>query len=75
MTIVEAVQTVLKEAGRPMSTQEIYDEILKQGLYTFNAKNPKGVMSQAIRERSDAKTNPKVLMFKAIGQGTYALID
>ena len=75
MTIAEAVQTVLRDTGRAMNIQEIYDEIIRQNLYTFGAKNPKGVMSQAIRERSDANPKAKSVMFKVVGQGTYSLAD
>ena len=75
MTIAEAAQTVLRDAGKPMSTQEIYDKIIRQNLYSFGAKSPKGVMSQAIRERSDANPKAKIVMFKSVGQGSYALAD
>ncbi len=75
MTIAEAAKTVLKEANKPLSVQKIYDTIIQQDLYTFGAKNPKGVMSQTIRERSDANPKAKIVMFKSIGQGIYALAD
>ncbi len=75
MTIAEAAKTVLKEANKPLSVQEIYDTIIQQDLYTFGAKNPKGVMSQTIRERSDANPKAKIVMFKSMGQGIYALTD
>jgi len=75
MTIAEAAQTVLKSAVKPLNAKEIYDEIMRLNLYTFGAKNPKGVVSQTIRERSDANPKAKVVMFKAVGQGTYALAD
>ncbi len=75
MTISEAVTTVLKEANKPLSVQEIYDTIIQQNLYTFGAKNPKGVMSQSIRERSDANNKAKIVIFKSLGQGIYTLAD
>ncbi len=75
MTISEAAKTVLKEANKPLSAQEIYDMIIQQDLYTFGAKNPKGVMSQSIREHSDANPKAKIVMFKSMGQGIYALAD
>ncbi len=75
MTIAEAAQTVLSNADKPLKVQEIYDEIIRQNLYTFGAKNPKGVMSQAIRERSDANPAAKVMVFKSLGQGTYTLAN
>lgn len=73
MTIADAVKTVLREAGHAMSVNEIYDEIMKRNLYTFGAKNPKGVMSQAIRERSDANPKAKIVLFKSMGKGIYTL--
>lgn len=73
MTIADAVKTVLREAGHAMSVNEIYDEIMKRNLYTFSAKNPKGVMSQAIRERSDANPKAKIVLFKSMGKGIYTL--
>jgi len=73
MTIADVVQTVLRETGRAMSVNEIYDEITKRNLYTFGAKNPKGVMTQAIRERSDANPKAKVVLFKSMGKGIYTL--
>lgn len=75
MTIAEAVQTVLKDTGKPMHVNEIYKQIIQRNLYTFGAKNPKGVMSQAIRERSDANPKAKQVMFKLVSQGTYETID
>ena len=75
MTIAEAAQTVLKDAGRALSVNEIYDEIMNRNLYTFGAKNPKGVMSQAIRERSDANPKAKIVLFKSMGKGIYTLAE
>jgi len=75
MTISEAAKAVLKETNKPLSVQEIYDAIIQQNLYTFGAKNPKGVVSQTIRERSNANTKAKVVMFKSLGQGIYTLAD
>ena len=75
MTIAEAAQSVLRSASKPLNVQEIYDEIIRQNLYSFGAKNPKGVMTQAIRERSDANPKVKIIMFKSLGQGIYTLTD
>ena len=75
MTIVEAAKTVLNDAGKIMTSQEIYDEIITRNLYTFGAKNPKGVMSQAIREKSDANPKAKNVIFKSVGQGSYTLVN
>jgi len=75
MTIAKAAQTVLKNSNKPLTVQEIYNEVIKQNLYTFGAKNPKGVMSQAIRVRSDANPKAKSVMFKSLDKGMYQLAD
>ena len=74
MTIAEAAQSVLRDTGRPMTTTELYEEIIRRGLYTFGAKNPKSVMTQAIRERSDANPKAKQVLFRKLSQDTYALV-
>ena len=75
MTIAEAAEQVLKNAGKTLSVDEIYAVIIQQNLYTFSAKNPKSVMSQAIKHRSDANANAKSVIFKSHGQGNYSLTD
>ena len=75
MTIAEAAQSVLRESGRAMTTSEIYDEITRRNLYTFGAKSPKSVLSQAIRDRSDANQKAKQVLFRKISQSTYELVE
>ena len=75
MTISDAAQSVLRESGRAMTTTEMYDEIIRRGLYNFGAKNPKSVMSQAIRERSDTNPKAKQVLFRMVSQGTYEIIE
>jgi len=75
MTIAEAAEQVLKNASKALSVDEIYEEIIQRNLYTFGAKNPKSVMSQAIRIRSDANPKAKSVMFKSLDNGLYQLAD
>ena len=49
MTILEAIQQVLKEGNRPLTSEEIYEDIKHKKLYSFGAKNPKGVAQGIIR--------------------------
>lgn len=57
MKMYEAAQTVLRNAGRPMTANEIYDEIIKNQLFTFGAKDPVAVLKQTLRKKSQAE-NP-----------------
>jgi hypothetical protein len=75
MNIAEAARTVLRDSGKPMHVDEIYEQIIHRGLYIFGAKNPKRVMSQASLERSDANLKAKQVMFKLVSQGTFELAN
>lgn len=48
MTIVEAAKKILSE-NEAMSSKEVYEEIVKRGLYEFPAKNPQSVVNGMIR--------------------------
>jgi len=39
-TIIGAALEVLKSEGKPMSIQEIYNQIIDKSLYAFHAQNP-----------------------------------
>ena len=75
MTIAEAAQAVLRRSGRTMTTSEIYEEVIQRDLYKFGAKNPKSVLSQAIRDRSDANPKAKQVLFRMVSKGTYELVE
>lgn len=47
-TIKEAILKVLSESSRSMTAQEIYVQIINQGLYTFGAQNPVNVVRNTI---------------------------
>lgn len=49
LTIREAVIKVLKLKGKPLSSREIYDKIIEQDLYRFNAERPEGIVKVEIR--------------------------
>jgi len=53
ITIKEAVSKVLLDAMHAMTANEIYDEIIKQGLYTFEAQNPVNVVRTTIEYSCD----------------------
>lgn len=52
-----------------MTIQEIYDEIVKNNLYEFNAENPKGVLYITIQRRcigSEISKPNAIKLFKII---------
>ena len=46
------ITEVLSAAGRPMTAQEVYDEICIRSLYEFNAKSPIGIVRNALSRHS-----------------------
>lgn len=74
MNMYEAAKAILAESGQPMHAKEIYERIVERDLFRFGAKNPVSVLSQTLREKSDAgkTTNP---LFKRTGPGIYGLAE
>ncbi len=52
-TIKEAVLKVLSDKSHSMAADEIYGEIIKQGLYDFGAQNPVNVVRNIIESACD----------------------
>lgn len=52
MTILEAALKVLKASNCPMTAQEIYDQICKEKLFAFGAKDPVAILKAQLRRNS-----------------------
>lgn len=75
-TIAQVAQKVLRVLGRPASVDEIYGEILKRGLYTFNTPTPKHVLRTAIRRQTDCVERVDAqdeILFELVGEDVYGL--
>lgn len=77
MKIYEAAKAVLKESGKPMHARDIHREIVAKGLYSFGAKDPVSIVSQALRKKTaDAPGGGAAeIVFERTGPGTYGLVD
>lgn len=51
MTIVESIKCVLQQNNDGLTSKQINDEIIRQGLYSFGAENPVGVVNAQLRRR------------------------
>ena len=51
MTILEAIKQVLSQHKAGLTAQEVYDEIISQGLYNFGAQQPVSVVNSQMRRR------------------------
>lgn len=73
-TIKEAVIEALKQNSTPLSVRAIYNYIIEQDLYRFNAINPENIVKTEIRRHSEGiefpTAHPKKY-FQALQDGKY----
>jgi len=70
MTIAESIKCILAGNSEGLTSKQIYDEIIRQGLYSFGAENPAGVVNAQLRRRCvglDFPTAYPVKLFEIAG--------
>jgi len=76
-TIKDAVQTVIKESGQPMTAQEAHDAIVARNLYEFGAKQPVAIVQTVLRRHTEGvdlkKSSPEKL-FRLTAEKRYTVI-
>ena len=82
MTIIEAIKTIMKSENRALTSNEIYEKIIEQNLYSFGARDPKSIVNGIIRRHSigvDFPTANPVKHFRLYSKhghvNTYVLKD
>lgn len=60
-TIAQVAVEVLKAGKKPMTAEEITVAILDQGLFPFNSKTPKSMVSSAIERRCEGSKRKDTL--------------
>ena len=69
-SIHQVAADVIKEHGRAMTANEVYEAMKSNGLYEFKAKNPATVVRSQLRRHSrNVESKNKV------GQGIFILTD
>ena len=77
-TIIEAISKVLKDNGKSLSIRDIYDQIIDNCYYKFNAQNPYNVVRVEIRRHCIGVNIPSASRkkyFKIHKDGTYSLLS
>lgn len=75
--IHKAISEVLKNAGRPLSAEEIYDAIVEEDLYHFNAQDPLHIVKSQLRRHCkeiDFPSARRVKYFTVMEDGRYGLL-
>lgn len=70
MTILDACVAALEKAGKPLSSDQIYERVVENGLYTFGAKDPKSMVRAALRKHLRSAGGKRV---QEVGKGVYEL--
>ncbi|MGL5080677.1 MAG: winged helix-turn-helix domain-containing protein [Microcoleaceae cyanobacterium] len=77
-TIAQAAIEVLTQAQKPLTASEITQSITDQNLYSFNTKDPRGMVRGAIERRCEGmkrKDSIQPKYFKRIADGKYELTN
>jgi len=78
MTIVDCIRKILNQSKEPLSISEIFDEIIKNNLYSFNAKDPKTIVRQQLRRHCAGLSFPSAMpnkYFRQTEKGKYVLLN
>lgn len=72
-TIAQVTISILQDVNQPMTAAEITQVILDKNLYTFNSKDPRGIVRSAIERRCEGiarkdTTAPKYFRKRADGK-------
>ena len=73
MTVLGAVETVLRQVGQPMGVKAITQAVLQQKLWTSSGKTPDQTIHAQIAV--NIKKNPTTSRIERVGKGLFALRD
>jgi hypothetical protein len=67
---------VLRDAGRPLSSAEIYEAIKAKGLYEFKAKDPANIVRGQLRRHCHNVKSPgaRIKYFEQTADGNFRLL-
>lgn len=77
-TIKEAINSVLRKVGHPLSIKDIYDKIIEWDYYRFRAAYPVGIVATQIRRHCkgiDNAVSSSNKYYQILNDGRFWLID
>ena len=76
-TIRDCIVEVLSASGRAMSSQEVFMEIERRGIYEFNTKSPSNVVRSQLRRhcKNLARKDSTGGEFEMTPDGLFKLAD
>jgi hypothetical protein len=74
LTVIQAALTAINAIGKASTADEIFDYIVRNNLYEFNAKDPQAILKSALRRHSAENTNESkksTLILKKVGGNKF----
>ena len=76
MRMADAAYEALKSLGRPATVREVYEEIVRLGLFQFGAKDPVSVLGKTLRKRTQgSKTLAGEAKFRSPQSGVFVILS
>lgn len=76
MTLKDAAASVLEEAKKPLSVDDLFTEINRRKLFEFKALQPKAVLTRTLRKHCqgiEIEISSATKLFKIV-DGKYAIL-
>ncbi len=76
-TIHQVISEVLSKTGKPMAAKDIYDAIIREGLYNFRAKDPANIVRSQLRKHCEnvkSAKGPEINYFRMTSDGLFELL-
>ena len=75
-TIHQVIANVLRDAGKPLSSTEIYEAIKSKGLYEFKAKDPSNIVRGQLHRHCVNVKSPgaRIKYFEQTADGNFKLL-
>ncbi len=77
-TVHSVIADVLRESGKPLTVQQIYDKIVEQSLYEFRAKDPYNIVRNQLKRHCVENTHScaaKSKQFRTTPDGCFTLLE
>jgi hypothetical protein len=74
LTIIQAAIQAIREIGRPASSVEIFEHIVRENLYVFKAKDPQSVLKSALRRHRLTPKGKTTVLVKEVENNKYQIL-
>ena len=74
LTVIQAAIQAMLEIGRPASSVEILEYIVRENLYVFKAKDPHSILKSALRRHRPTLKGKTTVLVKQVDNNKYQIL-